>query len=102
MRPALLVAATTATFASAATALPVDGSATLATPASLTKIVGEGGVWRCAGNTCTGMADARPALSVAACSAVAAANGRVAAFTAGGSAFGDSEPKRCNRHVKSQ
>ncbi len=102
MRSTLLMAAIATTFASAAAALPVAGTATLAAPASQTKIVGEGGVWRCDGATCTGMADARPALAVAACAAVADTAGRVTAFTAGAMTFGEPELKRCNRHVRSQ
>ena len=102
MRLALIsFAAIAATFATAAAAAPVAGTATLAAPASLSKVVGEGGVWRCDGATCTGMADARVGLAVAACAAVADANGRVMAFTAGETAFGEAELKRCNRHVKS-
>ncbi|WP_185965040.1 CC_3452 family protein [Glacieibacterium frigidum] len=100
MRFALL-ALIAAIAASPALAETVAGTATLAAPAAQTKIVGEGGVWRCSGTTCTGPADTRARLAVAACSAVADANGRVVAFSAGGTEFAAAELARCNRHVKS-
>ena len=102
MRITHLMTAIAASLATAAVAAPAAGTATLAAPASLTKVVGDGGVWHCDGMTCTGMADARPALAVAACAAVADANGRVTAFSAGDTAFAEAELKRCNRHVKSR
>ncbi len=102
MRTIYWMAVIAASLGTSAVAEPVAGTATLAAPASLAKVVGEGGVWHCEGATCTGMADARPALAVAACSAVADANGRVTAFSAGATAFGEPERKRCNRHVKGQ
>jgi len=94
----LILAAITS---SPAIAEPARGTATLATPAAQARIVGEGGVWRCTGTTCTGPADTRARLAVAACSAVADANGRVTAFSAGGTDFAEAELARCNRHVKS-
>lgn len=96
-----LLATIAAIAATPALAEPAAGTATLAAPAGQARIVGEGGVWRCSGTTCSGPADTRPRLAVAACSALADVNGRVVAFIAGGTTFGEAELARCNRHVKS-
>ena len=88
--------------AATANAAPVAGTATLAGPASAAKIVGDGGVWRCEGTTCTGQADARTSLAVAACSAVADGAGRVVAFAVAETAFDEAALKRCNRHLRAQ
>ncbi len=85
---------------SVANAEPSAGIATLASPAQQAKVSGEAGVWRCEGTSCTGLADTRVGIAVAACTMVANANGRVTNFTAGGTGFGETELKRCNRHVK--
>ena len=96
-----LIAAIASTFAVPALAAPVDGSATLAAPARADRVVSENGIWHCTGDSCTGTTFAATSAAVAACSAVAAINGRVNAFTVGGTSFGEAELKRCNRHVKS-
>jgi len=95
----MLIAAITISLPSFAET--AQGRATLAVPAAQTKIVGEGGVWRCANTTCTGPADTRARMAVAACTAVADANGRVVSFAAGGVDFAEAELARCNRRVKS-
>lgn len=101
MRPILvLLAAISVTIGSNVAAAPAAGTATLAAPAVHDRVTGEGGSWRCAGNTCTGIADTRTNLAVAACTLIATANGRVTAFAAGPQPFGEAELKRCNRHVK--
>lgn len=87
-------------FSGVVDAEPAAGVATLAAPAQQAKISGEAGVWRCDGTSCTGLADTRIGIAVAACTMVANANGRVASFTAGATSFGEPELKRCNRHVK--
>lgn len=99
-RLSIAFVAIAAISASAAMAAPVPGTATLAAEAVRTKIVGESGSWRCDGTSCTGTADASVGPAVATCTMVANANGRVIAFTAGPTAFGEAELKRCNRHVK--
>jgi hypothetical protein len=96
----VLIAATTATFATPALAAPVDGTATLSAPARADRVVSDSGIWRCTGTSCSGTTLASTGMAVAACSAVAAVNGRVGAFTVAGSSFGEAELKRCNRHVK--
>ncbi len=97
---AITMFAIAATFAGGASAEPLPGVATLAAPAQTARVAGEAGVWRCDGTSCTGMADSRTALAVAACTMVANANGTVASFSAGAQAFGEAELKRCNRHVR--
>lgn len=97
----LTMIAIAASFAAAgANAETAPGSATLAAPAHQGRIAGEAGVWRCDGTSCTGIADTRTGLAVEACTMVASANGRVTAFNAGATSFGEAELKRCNRHVK--
>ena len=95
-----LIAAIAATIAAPALAAPVEASATLAAPARSERVVTENGIWRCTGDSCTGTTLASTSMAVAACSAVAAVNGRVGGFTVAGTSFGDAELKRCNRHVK--
>jgi hypothetical protein len=87
-------------FSSSANAAPTTGTATLAAPAEIARIVTETGSWRCSGTRCDGLADSMTNIGVAACTAVADRAGRVVAFTAGETAFGDAELKRCNRHIK--
>lgn len=99
-RRSIAFAAIAAISASAATAAPVPGTATLAAEAVRAKIVGESGSWRCDGTSCTGMTDTSVGPAVATCTMVANANGRVTAFAAGPTPFGEAELKRCNRHVK--
>ena len=89
-----------ATVASSAFAAPAPGTATLAAPALQAQVTSETGIWRCKDNTCTGIADTHLAAAVATCTMLAGVNGPVASFTAGGTAFGEAELKRCNRHVK--
>ncbi len=95
-----LIAAIAVSFATAASAGPAPGTATLAAPALHPKVVGDAGSWRCDGTTCTGTADTSTRVAVATCTLVANANGRVTAFAAGPTAFGEAELARCNRHVK--
>jgi hypothetical protein len=95
-----LIAAIAATFSAPALAAPVDGMATLSAPARAERVVSETGIWHCTGTSCTGTTLASTSLAVAACSAVAAVNGRVGEFTVAGTSFGEAELKRCNRHVK--
>ena len=73
---------------------------TLAAPALQAQITSDTGVWRCKDTTCTGVTDTHVAAAVATCTMLAAVNGPVASFTAGSTAFGEAELKRCNRHVK--
>ncbi|WP_419814025.1 CC_3452 family protein [Glacieibacterium sp.] len=96
-----LIGVIAAIVAAPAFAAPIDGSATLAAPARADRVVSENGIWHCAGDSCTGTTLAATGAAVAACTAVAAVNGRVNAFAVGGISFGEAELKRCNRHVKS-
>lgn len=89
-----------AIWSSAALAGPVAGTATLAAPAEAASVTGEGGVWRCTGTSCTGPANTVTSIAVAACTVVADKAGRVTAFTAGDTSFGEAELTRCNRHKK--
>ncbi len=83
-----------------ASAGPVPGTATLAAPADIGRIVTDAGVWQCSGNSCTGSAESVTGIAVAACTAVADTAGRVTAFTAGSTNFGEAELSRCNRHIR--
>ncbi len=96
----LLLVAIAIISASVAHATPAPGTATLAAPAEIARIVTESGSWRCTGTSCTGTADSVTSVAVAACTAVAGKAGRVTAFTAGATAFAEPELARCNRHVK--
>lgn len=89
-----------ATLSSSAFAAGAPSTATLAAPALQTQITGEAGVWHCKDTTCTGVADTNVSAAVATCTMLAAANGPIASFSAGTTAFGEAELKRCNRHVK--
>ncbi|QXQ05124.1 hypothetical protein KX816_12630 [Sphingosinicellaceae bacterium] len=89
-----------ATLSSGALAAGAPSTATLAAPALQAQVTSETGVWHCKDNTCTGVADTHLAAAVATCTMLAGVNGPVASFTAGGTAFGEAELKRCNRHVK--
>lgn len=99
-KAAMIAIAASLAGATAAYSEPAPGVATLAAEAHEARVAGDAGVWRCDGITCTGTADTRTGLAVEACTMVAGANGRVAAFTAGATSFGEPELKRCNRHVK--
>lgn len=96
----LILIAIAASLSGSAFAAPAPGTATLAAPAMQTRITSETGVWQCKDNSCTGTADTHIPLAVATCTMLAAANGPVASFSAGGTAFGEAELKRCNRHIK--
>ena len=96
----IIIFAIASTLSVAVSAAPVTATATLTAPARQERMIGEAGVWRCEGTNCTGPADTRTGLAVAACTAVASANGQVASFVAGPTSFGEAELKRCNRHVK--
>jgi len=85
---------------SAATAAPVSGTATLGAAAKAERVITESGTWHCEGLSCSGAAELTTRLAVAACTAVADSAGRVSAFAVGGTAFGEAELGRCNRHVK--
>jgi len=86
---------------SSALAAPGPSTARLAAPARTANAVTEAGVWRCDGTACTGMASPMLREAVAACTGVADAAGRVAAFTAVDYSFTEADLARCNRHVKS-
>ena len=96
----LLIVAIAAISAAAAQAAPVPGTATIAAPTEIARIVTESGSWRCAGTSCDGPADTVAGIAVAACTAVADRAGRVTAFTAGDMVFAEAALARCNRHVK--
>jgi hypothetical protein len=85
---------------SAATAAPAPGAASLVAPAEIARIITEAGSWACSGTACAGPADSVTSVAVAVCTALADRAGRITAFSAGATAFGDAELKRCNRHIK--
>lgn len=93
-----LIAAITSTSALAA---PGPSTAQLAAPVRAQTAITDFGVWHCDGTSCTGLSSPMLREAVAACTGVAAAAGRVAAFTAAGYSFTDADLARCNRHVKS-
>lgn len=104
-RVLIVIAAISATAmatlsATAVAATPVAGTATLAAPAALARIVTEDGNWSCAGAACAGTADNQTAAAVAICTAITDRAGRVAASSAGETAFAAAELLRCNRHEK--
>ena len=89
-----------AALAVASPAVAMDpASAQLAAPARVAAVVTDAGLWRCDGSTCTGTVRTA-ARAVAICTSIAGEAGRVASFTAAGTALGDEDLARCNRHVK--
>lgn len=97
----LILAVIAVITSSSALAAPGASTAQLSAPARAPQAITDGGIWHCAGLSCTGMASPMLREAVAVCTGVAASAGRVAAFTAAGYSFTDGDLVRCNRHVKS-
>ncbi len=79
---------------------PIEGSATLAAPAKVSRVAGDTSAWRCDGTQCTGGVEPDKRSAMVTCTAVADTAGRVRAFTAGATSFAEADLARCNRHVK--